>query len=189
MKRNSKHLEKHEQLIEQCRHGNRTAQFELYKLYCKAMFNTSYRIVNNKTEAEDIMQESFLKAFQNLGRYNGEASFGSWLKKIVINQSIDFIRKRKIEFIRIEENIENIIDYEAEVIWEIDDKTTIKEIIQEINNLANGYRIILSLYLLEGYDHDEISQILKISPSTSRSQFNRAKKRLLQNINNRQNSK
>lgn len=186
MKRNIKHHEIHEQLIEQCRHGSRTAQFELYKLYYKAMFNTSYRIVNNRTEAEDIMQESFLKAFKNLGRYNGEASFGSWLKKIVVNQSIDFLRKVKIEFIRIDDSIENIKDDEAEVIGEIDDKTTFNEIIKEINNLPPGYRIILSLYLLEGYDHDEISQILKISPSTSRSQFNRAKKRLLQNINNRQ---
>jgi RNA polymerase sigma factor (sigma-70 family) len=187
MKSNLKHPDIHEKLIEQCRQGDRGSQFELYKLYYKAMFNTSYRIINNSLEAEDIMQESFLKAFQNLGRYKGESSFGAWLKKIVVNQSIDFLRKRKIEFVRIENNIENIIDDGAEISWEIDDKTTFDEIINEINNLANGYRIILSLYLLEGYDHDEISQILKISPSTSRSQFNRAKKRLLQNINESKN--
>jgi RNA polymerase sigma factor (sigma-70 family) len=189
MKRNNKHPDLHELLIDKCRQGNRESQFELYKLYYKAMFNTCYRIVNNNQDAEDIMQESFLKAFQNLGRYKGEASFGAWLKKIVVNQSIDFLRKRKIKFIRIEDNIVNTIDEETEVLWEIDDNTTHKEIIKGINNLPHGYKIILSLYLLEGYDHDEISQILNITPSTSRSQFNRAKKRLLQNINESKNLK
>jgi RNA polymerase sigma-70 factor (ECF subfamily) len=139
--------------------------------------------VNNLPDAEDIMQEAFLKAFMNLDRYKGEVSFGAWLKKIVVNQSLDYLRKRKVEIIPLDENIEIIEDDKLESSWEIDRSIQYEKVIKEISNLPEGYRIILSLYLLEGYDHSEIAEILNISPSTSRSQFNRAKKRLLENLN------
>lgn len=185
MKNSGQYLNLHEQLIQECRQGNRKSQFELYKLYYKAMFNTAYRIVSNYSEAEDIMQEAFLKAFQKLGIYKGEVSFGAWLKRIVVNQSLDYLRKRKIEFIPIEDDLEFKQEDETDNSWEIQEKIKYLEVIKEIYRLPEGYRITLTLYLLEGYDHDEISEIMKISPSTSRSQLMRAKKRLVENIKNK----
>lgn len=176
-------LNLHEQLIKECKQGNRKSQFELYRLYYKAMYNTCFRIVNSATEAEDIMQEAFLKAFRNLNQYKAEVNFGAWLKRIVVNQSLDFLRKRKIKIITIEEYPEIQDSQESEYPDEIDNKTKYDNVIREIARLPEGYRIIITLYLLEGYDHDEISEILNISASTSRSQFNRAKKRLIEKIN------
>jgi RNA polymerase sigma-70 factor (ECF subfamily) len=175
MTKSREYLNIHEQLIEQCRIGSRSAQFEIYKLYYKTMFNACHRIVNNVQEAEDIMQEAFLKAFQNIKGYKGDVSFGAWLKKIVINRSIDYLRKKKIDFENIENYSGDLTDDNIEDLWEIEDKIKYNEVLKEIGNLPEGYKIIVSLYLLEGYDHFEISEILKISPSTSRSQFNRAK--------------
>ena len=171
----------HQKLIDECLKGDRRAQFKIYKLYYKAMFNTSFRIVNHKSEAEDIMQESFLKAFTNMYDYKGDVSFGAWMKRIVINTSIDAVRKRKINF----ENIENI---DSSMITEEVDENLIAEkispevIFRETELLPAGYRIVFSLYLIENYSHDEISRILNISPSTSRSQYMRAKAKLLNNL-------
>jgi RNA polymerase sigma factor (sigma-70 family) len=175
----------HRELIFKCKRGDRNAQFEIYRLYYKAMFNTSYRIVNNFQDAEDIMQDAFLKAFRNLGSYKGEVSFGSWLRKIVVNQSLDYLRKRKVQFTDLNPITDIQVDDNGFGNEDIDVKTEYKMVLNEIMKLPEGYRVILSLYLLEGYDHEEIAQILEISASTSRSQFNRAKKRLIDNIKNR----
>lgn len=170
-------------LINKCRQGSSKAQFEVYRLYFKAMYNASYRIVNDSQDAEDIMQESFLKAFRNLDQYKGEVSFGAWLKKIVINQSLDHLRKQKLLFDEME-SIKNDTYSREEEDEDAEDETLfeIGKIRSEVENLPQGYRIVLSLYLLEGYDHDEIAQILGISASTSRSQFARAKRKLLENL-------
>jgi RNA polymerase sigma-70 factor (ECF subfamily) len=169
----------HQDIIDRCRKGEQKAQFQLYKLYYKAMYNTSYRILNNRMEAEDAMQESFLKAFDKIETYSGKVSFGAWLKRIVINQSLDELKKNKIddrfiedEGVKLKETAGEDENDETEKNFNIDD---IKE---AMNDLPDGYRIVLSLYLLEGYDHDEISQILNISSSTSRSQYTRAKNKL-----------
>jgi len=167
----------HQEIIDKCREGDSKAQFQLYKLYYKAMYNTSYRIVNDSMEAEDIMQDSFLAAFDKISTYSGKVSFGAWLKKIVINNSLDSIKKNKIEVENIEERNHNIKEEDDDDETEdIDYK--IEEIRMAINELADGYRIILSLYLIEGYDHEEIGEILGITSSTSRSQLTRAKKKL-----------
>lgn len=170
----------HKDLIEACLNGNRRAQYEIYKLYYRAMFNSCVRIVNNVSEAEDIMQEAFLKTFFKLSEYKGDVSFGAWLKKIVINQSIDFIRSRKIIY----EPLENKMNEIAE---ETENEETISGIepeliFKEIENLPESYRIILSLYLIEDYNHKEIAEMLNISSSTSRSQYARAKKKLINNL-------
>lgn len=169
----------HQDIIDRCKSGEQKAQFQLYKLYYKAMFNTCLRIVNNSLEAEDIMQESFLKAFEKLNFYKGEVSFGAWLKRIVINHSLDELRKRKLETNSIEDSVYEIKEEEKRDNDE-DISLKIEEIKEEIRKLPDGYRIVLSLYLIEGYDHDEISEILQISNSTSRSQFARAKKKLIE---------
>jgi RNA polymerase sigma-70 factor (ECF subfamily) len=174
----------HQDIIDRCKSGEQKAQFQLYKLYYKAMYNTCLRIVNNSLEAEDIMQESFLKAFEKINFYKGEVSFGAWLKRIVVNHSLDELRKRKLITDSLEDSVYEIKEEEkeennADVEWKIE------EIKKEINNLPDGYRIVISLYLIEGYDHDEISEIMNISSSTSRSQCARAKKKLIENLKKR----
>jgi RNA polymerase sigma factor (sigma-70 family) len=158
----------HQDLIDGCKIGDQKAQFQVYKLYYKAMYNTSLRIVGDTMEAEDVMQESFLSAFEKIDTYSGMVSFGAWLKKIVINRSLDVLNKRKAVFEDIESHV-GIRD-------ESGDDTARNEAIER---LPDGYRVILSLYLLEGYDHDEIAEILSINSSTSRSQLSRAKQKLI----------
>ena len=174
----------HQDLIDLCKTGDQKAQFKIYKLYYKAMYNTSLRIVNNPMEAEDIMQESFLSAFEKIDTYSGTVSFGAWLKKIVRNRSIDMVKKeRKVSFVDIDSMpvpeiyIIDDIDHEESSCLNID---IVKE---AINKHPERSRIITSLYLLEGYDHEEIGEILSISPVTSRSQLSRAKQKLTANLN------
>ncbi|HPM18720.1 MAG: sigma-70 family RNA polymerase sigma factor [Bacteroidales bacterium] len=174
----------HQDLVDGCKTGDQKAQFQIYKLYYKAMYNTSLRIINDTMEAEDIMQESFLSAFEKIDTYSGTVSFGAWLKKIVINRSLDALSRRKAIFEDIEAHT-GIRDEGSDDVSrqeEIDIK--VDEIKEAINNLPDGYRIILSLYLLEGYDHDEIAEILGISSSTSRSQLSRAKQKLISELKN-----
>ena len=174
----------HQDLIDGCKNGDQKAQFQIYKLYYKAMFNTSLRIVSDTMEAEDIMQEAFLSAFEKIETYSGTVSFGAWLKKIVINRSLDAVSRQKAIF----EDIDTHYELQEESDYDTDNKMELEEKMQEvksaINNLPDGYRIILSLYLLEGYDHDEIAEILNITSSTSRSQLSRAKQKLLNELKN-----
>ncbi len=174
----------HQDIIDRCKSGEQKAHFQLYKLYYKAMYNTCLRIVNDNLEAEDIMQESFLKAFEKIRTYKGEVSFGAWLKRIVINHSLDELRKRKLDLESIEDSVYDLKDkIDEKTEYDNDEiKNKAEEIMDEINKLPDGYRIVLSLYLIEGYDHDEISEILNISSSTSRSQCARAKQKLLKKI-------
>jgi len=167
----------HKDLIDACRRGDRNAQFKIYKLYYKAMFNTSLRIVNDTAEAEDIMQESFLDAFQRLESYTGQGSFGSWLKRIVINNSLDSLRRIK-ETVSIDEEGVDLPD-EPEDNRETDIQFQVQEVMKAIQQLPDDYRVIVSLFLIEGYDHDEISGILNISNQLSRTRFSRARHKLL----------
>ncbi len=175
----------HQDLIERCRKQDQTAQFEIYKLYYKSMYNATLRIVNIPAEAEDIMQEAFLTAFTKIETYRGEVSFGAWLKKIVVNKSIDFKRSHKLIFEELDDRIREE-EVENEMFIDNADSVSIQlnRIKQAITQLADGYRIVLSLYLIEGYDHEEIGQILNISESSSRSQLTRAKKKLIELLNN-----
>ena len=174
----------HQDLIDGCKNGDQKAQFQIYKLYYKAMFNTSLRIVSDTMEAEDIMQEAFLSAFEKIETYSGTVSFGAWLKKIVINRSLDAVSRQKAIF----EDIDTHYELQEESDSYTDNTMGLEEKMSEvkaaINNLPDGYRIILSLYLLEGYDHDEIAEILNITSSTSRSQLSRAKQKLLNELSN-----
>jgi len=173
----------HQNLIDGCKSGDQKAQFQIYKLYYKAMYNTSLRIVGDTMEAEDIMQESFLSAFEKIETYSGTVSFGAWLKKIVINRSLDALNRKKAVFEDIDTHRELrsvVADDDSDSFEDIDVK--VEAVRSAINKLPDGYRIILSLYLLEGYDHDEIGEILSISSSTSRSQLSRAKQKLVNEL-------
>lgn len=169
----------HQEIIDRCMEGDQKAQFQLYKLYYKAMYNTSLRIVNDTMEAEDIMQEAFLSAFEKIRTYEGLVSFGAWLKRIVINKSLDHIKKKSLDMDSIEESSIDIPDEGNETMNMDVMKFKIEEIREAITRLPEKYRIVLSLFLIEGYDHDEISGILGITSSTSRSQLVRAKQKLV----------
>jgi RNA polymerase sigma factor (sigma-70 family) len=179
----------HQELIDLCFKGDRLAQRDLYKLYYKAMYNTCYRMLNDPDEAEDVMQESFLAAFLKINTYRGEMSFGSWLKKIVINKSIDALRSRRIKFEELNEKINSLVepeDYNVNV--DEENAKSITNIREAVKKLPDGFRVVLSLALFEGFDHEEIALILNINESTSRSQLARAKKRLIEYLKNNKNA-
>ncbi|RUT72951.1 RNA polymerase sigma factor [Ancylomarina longa] len=178
----------HHKLIEQCRKNDSIAQFKIYELYYKAMYNTSLRIIKDPHEAEDIMQEAFLAAFKNIRKYKGKVSFGAWLKRIVINRSLDYLKKKKLELFPLNEELYKLSNDNEQ--YDIEDtKEQIEVLKNGINLLSTGYRITLNLYLIEGYDHEEIAKILGISASTSRSQYLRAKKKLIQILQEKKNKK
>ncbi|MEZ4830076.1 MAG: sigma-70 family RNA polymerase sigma factor [Bacteroidia bacterium] len=166
-------------LLRACRKGDPRAQQEVYARYFRAMYNTALRMVNDPWDAEDLMQEAFLDAFSHMDSWEERASFGSWLKRIVVNRCLNHLKKRKVSF-----------SHSAQEEWEKwpEEKTGVEwmpEISPEvvanaITQLADGYRVILSLHLIEGYDHEEIAGILGIQPSTSRSQFTRGREKLRQ---------
>jgi RNA polymerase sigma factor (sigma-70 family) len=154
----------------------------LYDRYAKAMYNTALRITANRADAEDILQDSFTDAFLQLSSFENKASFGAWLKQIVVFKSVGLLKKRRLIFTDIEPDIaafteENIPD-EQELNF------TVAGIKKTMSQLPHGYRTVLSLYLLEGYDHEEIADILQISHSTARTQYKRGKQKLLQLLQN-----
>jgi RNA polymerase sigma factor (sigma-70 family) len=165
----------HEDLILQCKAGDREAHFRLYKLYSRAMFNVCYRITGNEEDAEDALQEGFISAFRNIDSYRGDATFGAWLKRIVVNKAINIIKKKKHELLPEDEHWD-VAD--GEEIAEYKEEMTVERVKAAIQQLPDGYRSVLSLYLLEGYDHEEIAGIMNITESTSKSQLNRAKNKL-----------
>jgi len=168
------YIDKHVELVNECRNGSRKAQFELYKLYATAMYNVALRIVNDDAEAEDVLQEAFLDAFNRIKDFRQETTFGLWLKQIVINRAINYLRKRKLDLISLDDvEVADEPNYdESETVLKVE---AIKAAIAE---LPDGYRVVLTLYLFEGYDHEEIAHILKITENTSRSQYMRAKRKL-----------
>ncbi|WP_405610160.1 RNA polymerase sigma factor [Polaribacter sp. Asnod1-A03] len=156
-------------LILKSKKGNQKAQIKLYDLFCEAMFFISCRYLKNEEEAKDAMQDAFL----NLESYKIETSFGAWLKKIVINTCIDTLKKKKIETVSLDNYPFEVLDYDND--WNFDVKIDKKEIVDAIENLKIKYQLVVKLYLLEGYDHSEISDILKIPIKTSRTQLRRGK--------------
>ncbi len=165
-------------LVNRCKKGDNKAYKELYGLYAKAMFNISLRIVNSTDDANDVLQEAFIKAFQSIQKFDNQAAFGGWLKRVVVNQSIDVIRKKKENFISVDQ-VGNLEEDEVEFEEIVYDVESVRESMLE---LADGYRIILTLYLFEDYSHKDIASMLNISEGTSKSQYNRAKKKIIQLI-------
>ena len=163
-------------IIERSKRGNREAQYQLYKMYSRAMFNICMRMMNNREEAEDMLQEAFSEAFRRLDSFRYESTFGAWLKRIVVNKCINEIKRRraKLEF------FEDMSPFEekAEEKEEFGPGLSVDHVKKAMEALPKGSRMIFSLYLLEGYDHQEISQILDISESNSKTQYMRARQRI-----------
>jgi RNA polymerase sigma factor (sigma-70 family) len=169
----------YDELVARCKQGDTLSYERLYRKYAKAMFNTSLRIVNNVPDAEDVLQESFVAAFK-LDRFDYSSTFGAWLKRIVVNRSIDLLRKRKWQVIQIEETpAEEIAE---EIAGEENVQLKVEEIKKAVALLPDGYRTVLSLSLFEGYDYEEIAEILNITESTVRTQYHRARQKLLHTL-------
>jgi RNA polymerase sigma factor (sigma-70 family) len=173
----SVYIDKHYDLVVECKRGSKKACFELYRLYSKAMLNIAFRIVGSVAEAEDVLQEAFLDAFNRIKDFRQETTFGLWLKQIVVHRSINLLRKRRLELVELDdEHTDNIAEEEVKDDGEIQYK--VAQVKDAMKELPEGYRLVISLYLLEGYDHEEIGEILDISENTSRTQFLRAKRKL-----------
>lgn len=169
-------MELHREVIELSKTGDPRSQYRLYQLYSKAMYNICHRMMNNTAEAEDMLQEAFTDAFRKLHTFRYESNFGSWLKKIVIHKCINEIKRRKADLQYFEEL--GHLDTPEDEPEKYREGLSIENVKKAMQELPKGSRIIFSLYLLEGYDHVEISQILKISESNSKSQYMRAKQRI-----------
>lgn len=164
-------------IIEKCKQNNRKAQLQLYNQYCDGMYIVAKRFLKDAHDAEDVVQEAFIKAFTKLHHYKAEVTFGAWLKRIVVNKSIDFLKSKK-QLVELDEVHLKVIDTENDDKWLVDDVITLKDVKSAINKLSEKYQYVVMLYLIEGYDHQEISEILSISEVASRTQLSRGKVKL-----------
>ena len=166
-------------LVQLCLQGKQSAQLEIYNRYYKAMYNTSVRIVKDSAEAEDVMQESFLNAFTKLHTFKQEVTFGSWLKRIVINNSIYHYRKQqKKNEVGLDDVIYKVEDNDGVVSDHVYTDLKAQKVVETMNLLKDNYRVSLTLHLIEGYDYEEISQIMNISYANCRTTISRAKESL-----------
>ena len=164
-----------EDLIQACKNRDRRAQKELYHTYADAMYNVAYRLVNNDEDARDVLQQAFIDVFRSLEHYKFKSTPGAWIKRIVINRSLTFIKKKnKVQIVEFEDYHEETADGELDSY----ENFQVEEVKRAIADLPEGYRTVLNLYLVEGYDHKEIGEILSVSEATSKSQYSRAKKKL-----------
>ncbi len=179
----NKQIDIHRELVEESLAGSVKAQHQLYKLYAGAMFYTCYNMMSSREEAEDMLQEAFSEAFMTLERFRYESTFGTWLKRIVVNKCINEIKRKKTDL----KFSDDMGRYEES--YDDEDNSLpnlhIVMVKEAMTELPEGGRVIFQLYLLEGYDHREIAQILGVSESNSKSQYMRAKNRIREVLKNR----
>lgn len=174
-------------IIEKCRQNDRKSQLKLYNQYCDGMLIVAKRFIKNTMEAEDVVQESFIKAFAKLEQYKAEVTFGAWLKRIVINKSIDLLKSKKQRLVDLQDVQLKIVDDDYNDDWSADESLTIEDVKRAIQELPEKYRYVVMLYLVEGYDHQEIAEILNISEVASRTQLSRGKRKLKELLNKEKN--
>ena len=160
-------------LVVQSKKVNTKAQLKLYDLHCDAMFTISYRYVKDIEIAKDLMQDGFLKAFLNLKNLPEKSNFSAWLKKLIINTCIDYLKKKKLETVSLENYPLAISDDDDD--WNFNRTISKKSIEDAVEKLPVNYQIVVKLFLMEGYDHQEISEILEIPVSTSKTHLRRGK--------------
>jgi len=168
------------ELVEQCKVNDRNAQMQLYRKYCDGMFSVAMRFLRNEDDAEDVLQESFIKAFQRIDQYKGEVTFGAWLKRIVVNGCIDFLKSQKQRLVTLDETYMHISEEDQ---WEVKEDIDLDEVKEAIAALPAKYSYVVQLYLVEGYDHSEIAEILTISETASRTRLLRGKAKLKDVLN------
>lgn len=170
------------ELVEKCKANDRQAQLKLYRQYCDGMYGVAIRFLKNPDDAEDVLQEAFIKAFQRIDQFKGEVTFGAWLKRIVINGSIDFLKSKHQKTVELNEGHIHLVDDDD---WTVEEGISIEEIKDAVENLPEKYRYVVQLFLMEGYDHNEISGILGISETASRTRLLRGKMKLKETLKDR----
>jgi RNA polymerase sigma factor (sigma-70 family) len=172
-------------IVHDCKLGDRSAQHQLYESYSRAMYNICLRMLGNSFDAEDVLQNSFVDVFTKIDSFRSESTLGAWIKRIVINNCINHLKRKRIYFEEISERHDEAADNPG--MDTLDDRSLdVRRIKRAMAELPDGYRVVFSLYLLEGYDHKEIAEILNISESTSKSQYSRAKSKIREIIQNEQ---
>lgn len=173
------HVDIHSELISRCKRGDRTAQHEIYKLYARGMYNTAVRIVHDSEDAKDILQDAFVDMYTKLDSFREESTFGAWFKRIVVNKSLNHIKKARPQ----------LLDYE-DVDIEVEDEPysepfdhTVNDVKKAMKDLPHGYKLVFDLYMFEGYSHKEIAGYLGITEATSKSQLSRARVKLRELLN------
>lgn len=179
-------LDSEQALIQKCLLGEQQAQFQLYTKHAKSMLNVAYRIVNNREDAKDVLQDAFIKAFSNLENFNAKANFTFWLKRIIINTAINHLKKRG-GLKSLHKDYSQQQDIFKEVTPTNKQQLQLSQVQNALMQLPDGYRTVLCLYLIEGYDHREIASILNIAVSTSLTQYKRGKDKLIQIIKSQPN--
>lgn len=167
-----------DELLRLCKNQDQKAQMEVYDRYYKVMYNTALRIVKDSAEAEDVMQDSFLSAFTKLDSFKGDATFGSWLKRIVVNNSITAYKKRqRLGESPLEDELYKLQEEPVQTECETD-SFEVTKVMQALERLKENYRISLTLHLIEGFDYKEMSKILDLSYANCRTTVSRAKESL-----------
>jgi RNA polymerase sigma-70 factor (ECF subfamily) len=181
----SNHISSEADLINGCIEGNRQMQELLYKIFSPKMYGVCLRYSGNESDANDLLQEGFIKLFKNLHKFRGEGSFEGWIRRIFINTSIEHFRKKSKMF--------NVTDIRDNIIEDTDlgalDLLAEKDILHLVNELSPGYKAVFNLHVIEGYSHKEIAEMLNITEGTSKSQLSRAKAALKKNLEERFNTK
>lgn len=162
-------------VVEKCKANDRAAQLQLYRKYCDSMFVVANRFVKNADDAEDVLQESFIKAFQKIHQYKGEVTFGAWLKRIVVNKSIDYLKSKKDKVSIDEQDMQVVAEDDN---WNVSAVISIDEVRLAIDQLQEKYKYVVLMFLVEGYDHQEIAEVLNISSSACRTRLSRGKNQL-----------
>jgi RNA polymerase sigma-70 factor (ECF subfamily) len=169
------------ELIELAVENNRHAQHQIYSKFSPKMLSVCRQYIKDIHEAEDIMITAFMKVFTNLKNFKHEGSFEGWIRRIMINECISFIRvQKKVKFL--EDVPDNVRESTEEKVNNIESKFSVEDIQFLIDNLPDGYKMVFNLYCIEGYKHQEIAQMLGISEGTSKSQLSHARKMLQDNI-------
>jgi RNA polymerase sigma-70 factor (ECF subfamily) len=170
----------HRDLVIGCCRGERACQHALYQQYAKAMYNLCLRMLSNAHDAEDVLQVVFVDVFRKIDTFKFDSSIGAWIKRITINRCLDHLKKKRIRFDELDDKHQQVVADEPTNDQGPEIPYTVELVRDAMRQLSEGYRVVLSLYLFEGYDHGEIGEILGISSSTSKSQYHRAKKRIRQ---------
>lgn len=171
-------------VVAQCKANDRKAQMALYKQYCDGMFRVAMRFLKNADDAEDVLQEAFIKAFQKIHQYQGEVTFGAWLKRIVVNKCIDFLKSRHQNHVELAEHHMHLVE---DGDWTVEETISMEEVREAIAQLPEKYRFVVLLFLMEGYDHGEIAGILDITETSCRTRLLRGKGYLKELLKHRKN--
>lgn len=159
------------EIVKGCKAGNRTSQETLYKYFSSKMFGVCLRYSRNRFEAEDILQLSFIKVFQNINEYSGAGSFEGWVRRITVNTAIEMYRKNKV----MNNSVDiSVIDFDCRAVSS-SQSLDVKDMLRLIARLPENYRIIFNMFAIEGYSHREIAEHLKISETACRTQLHRAR--------------